>query len=521
MPPEQFAQQPPLYGYFAGPPEVYSPNEMFGAGHNFAQMPYGYANLPGQPDYPPLTALPPPLASQQANPTANFSPQPHPQLAHSGGPRQQLLGHPQFPTQPPPAGPPPPRVQHFQAGFANNAAFYPQVQSAQPSSSTISNPTPAHAQQQDQRSKLPPVFDNAADSYTASWVSSTSSIPPDMKVPPDQISPDHSPLGGHEYGSWAPDGMNAMSANRQSAPNRVYAQGCGPPNSQMSWQNPAAQQGAHMMQQNAPIDLTGGHGQMYGAYETNGGNGFVHSNFVVQPADQMGAPPPQHAPHHQQHPMKNRRGGNGGQEQPQHFAGNGNANQAKMGGPPPPQFMYNAQQAPFFPPNAAYMMPPMFAGGGFQYQQAYMPPAGIRMPQYYPQNYQPFFHPMMPMQVPVNPFYPADARPLSPQLERFHNTWLDQDLPPMEQLAVEQSLMPMALAHNAAQFGRASRGHFGNGGGGPNGRHGQTNSLLTATHGVRSHYNGGGGGGTSASTATASATKTRPPAAAAAIRDGV
>lgn len=42
------------------------------------------------------------------------------------------------------------------------------------------------------------LFDSSADNYTASWVSSTSSIPADQKIPPDHNSRHNSPTGTFE-----------------------------------------------------------------------------------------------------------------------------------------------------------------------------------------------------------------------------------------------------------------------------------------------------------------------------------
>lgn len=51
----------------------------------------------------------------------------------------------------------------------------------------------------DQRSSR--LFDNTTDNYTASWVSSTSSIPPEQKIPPDHSSRHNSPTG-FEFTAW-------------------------------------------------------------------------------------------------------------------------------------------------------------------------------------------------------------------------------------------------------------------------------------------------------------------------------
>lgn len=54
----------------------------------------------------------------------------------------------------------------------------------------------------DQRnSRLSTMFDSTADNYTASWVSSTSSIPADQKIPPDHNSRHNSPT--FEFSNWA------------------------------------------------------------------------------------------------------------------------------------------------------------------------------------------------------------------------------------------------------------------------------------------------------------------------------
>ncbi|KAI6174036.1 hypothetical protein M3Y98_01146500 [Aphelenchoides besseyi] len=476
MPADAYNQQQ-MYGYATyGPPDaVYSPNEMFNnAPNTFAQVPYGYANLPpGQTDFATLTAIPPGSAqshlphplNQQGNNTAPYNQQTHNQMPHSaGGPhRQQMIGHPQFPTQQLHNAPPQPRVQHFSAGFGNNggynpnAAFYPQVQSAQPSSSTISGPQ----QQGDQRAKLPPMADNAADNYTASWVSSTSSIPHDMKVPPDHNSARNSPSS--EYASWGTEG-NTMTNNRpnQTVPNHVYASGCGPPtSSHLNWANNTGQQQAvagHVMQDmNAPYGYSGHN------------NSYMSSNFVVQ-ADSHGSQS-HSAP---QHPIKNqhRRGPASGNNEPSHqFAGNGGSNQKVA-----PSFMFNSSQPPFLPPNAAFMFQPPYPlyNGALSYQQ-FMPPGGIRMPNYYQPNYPPFFQPMHIPQMPMNPLFPPDARSLSPQTERFHNSWLDQDLVPQEQMLIEQSLIPLAYTHNnSVNFARVNRTQLGI-------RH-STGNLLTNTY---------------------------------------
>jgi hypothetical protein len=55
----------------------------------------------------------------------------------------------------------------------------------------------------DQRnSRLSTMFDSAADNYTASWISSTSSIPADQKIPPDHDSRHDSPTA-FEFTNWA------------------------------------------------------------------------------------------------------------------------------------------------------------------------------------------------------------------------------------------------------------------------------------------------------------------------------
>uniref|UniRef100_A0A915D7S9 Uncharacterized protein n=1 Tax=Ditylenchus dipsaci TaxID=166011 RepID=A0A915D7S9_9BILA len=78
-------------------------------------------------------------------------------------------------------------------------------------------PKPGHQSQKGttKTPKLSSVFDNNSDNYTASWVSSTSSIPPDLKISPDHISNSGGTPVEYPANCWTTEqGQNAAAHNQ-------------------------------------------------------------------------------------------------------------------------------------------------------------------------------------------------------------------------------------------------------------------------------------------------------------------
>ncbi|KAI6191187.1 hypothetical protein M3Y97_00200600 [Aphelenchoides bicaudatus] len=220
------------YGDTYGQEAIYPSKEMFAPPTNtFARLPnaYSYNNtIPsGQNDFASNIApqfQPPPLGAQN-NSTAQITQIiPQQQSQFQAGQQRSVVNmmQPALKTTYQKRGP----EQTYQIGYSNNtfgsptAPYPPQLNQIQQQKvqTNVQNGNSVNNGQDQRNSRLATMFDNPMDNYnaTASWVSSTSSIPPDQKIPPDQGSRHNSP-NSFEFSNWSAELPKMNEASTQNA----------------------------------------------------------------------------------------------------------------------------------------------------------------------------------------------------------------------------------------------------------------------------------------------------------------